>query len=64
MILPQLALVAIPAAPYVVYKIFTLPPKITRMKDLDGTLNYHHRINRKGVENKKSLAYAWVPRKK
>ena len=55
-------LLAIPLVPLVAWKIFTLPPKISPIKDLYHTLDWHHRTNRRGVHGNPQEAYAWIPR--
>jgi hypothetical protein len=55
-------LLALPLVPLAAWKVFTLPPKVGRIKDLYHTLDWHRRTNRKGVDVKPQEAYAWVPR--
>lgn len=55
-------LLAFPLVPLAIWRVFTLPPKLEPIKDLYHTLDWHHRMNRRGVDVKPHEAYAWVPR--
>ena len=56
-------LVALPAIPLAVWKIFTLPPKVGPIESdhLSHTIGYQKRLNRKGVDVKPNELYVWLP---
>lgn len=55
-------LLALPLVPLAAWKIFTLPPKLSPIKDLYHTLDWHHRTNRKGVDVKPQEVYGRISR--